>query len=377
MLPLVLTIFPVALAETSHPTFFIYIGTYTESDSKGIYAYRFDPLTGETTPIGLVAESQNPSFLAVHPSARFLYAVNEVDHFESQKSGSVSAFSIDQSAGKLTLLNRVSSLGTGPAHLSLDRRGKYLLVANYGGGSVAVFPIANDGRIGKASSFVQHSGSSVNHDRQAAPHPHQILATKDNRFVLVPDLGTDEVVIYRFDSAEGALTQSRSEFVKTQPGAGPRHLALHPNGRFAYLANEMQSTVLVFSYDANAGSLIDIQTVTTLPKDFTGQNSAAEILTDASGAFLYVSNRGHDSIAVFAINRNNGTLTPIQDLPSGGRTPRNIAIDPTGKWLFAANQDSHNIAIFRVDSRTGRLTPTTNVLHISAPACVTFAPDVR
>jgi len=366
-----------SFAQAADNKYLVYIGTYTGSDSKGIYSYRFNATTGEVTPIGLAAESESPSFLAVHPNGRFLYAVNEIDRFEGEKSGSISAFSIDPSPGKLTLLNRVSSRGDGPAHLSLDKTGKYLFVANYGGGSVAAFPIQDDGRLGPASSFVQHTGSSVNHERQEAPHAHEIVAGNDNRFVLVPDLGLDKVLIYRFDAAKGRLTANDPPFVKTDPGAGPRHLAEHPDGRFAYVLNEMQSTVTVFSYDARAGSMRRIEQLTTLPKDFKGENSTAEITTDAKGRFVYLSNRGHDSIAVFAIDPQKGTLAPLQDVPSGGKTPRNFAIDPTGTWLFAANQESNNITLFRIDSHTGRLTPTQTVLQIGKPVCVIFVPDVR
>lgn len=377
LLAVVVIILLTLSVEAADHKYIIYIGTYTGRDSKGIYAYRFDAISGEVNPIGLVAESENPSFLAAHPSGRFLYAVNEIDQFGGEKSGSISAFSIDRNTGNLTLLNRVSSLGTGTAHLSIDKTGRYLLVANYGGGSVAAFPIHDDGSLGKASSFVQHTGSSVNPERQTGPHAHEIVATNDNRFVLVPDLGLDEVLIYRFNAAKGSLSPNDPAFAKTAPGAGPRHVAVHPTGRFVYVVNEMQSTVSAFSYDAHAGSLRHIETLTTLPKDFTGQNSTAEILTDAKGRFLYLSNRGHDSIAVFAINPHNGTLSPVQDALTGGKTPRNFAIDPTGAWLFAANQESNTVTLFRVDSHTGRLTRTQSVLRTGKPVCVTFVPDVR
>jgi 6-phosphogluconolactonase len=377
LLALVLAVLLTPLAEAADRNYIVYVGTYTESGSKGIYAYRFDATTGVVSSIGLAAETESPLFLATHLSGRFLYATNEISEFNGEKSGSVSAFSVDRNTGKLTLLNRVASRGAAPAHLSLDKTEKYLLVANYGGGSVSAFPIDSDGRLGKASSFVQHTGSSVNAERQAAPHPHEIVATDDNRFVLVPDLGLDEVLIYRFDAAKGSLTPNDPPFAKTGPGAGPRHIALHPNGRFVYVVNEMQSTVSAFSYNTRAGSLQLIETLTTLPKDFSGQNSTAEILTDAKGRFLYLSNRGHDSIAVFAIDSHTGTLSPVQDIPSGGKTPRNFAIDPTGAWLFAGNQESNNITVFEVDSHTGRLTPTKTVLQIGAPACVVFVPDVR
>ena len=366
-----------SFAQAADNKYIVYVGTYTGADSKGIYAYRFNAVTGEVNAIGLAAESESPSFLAAHANGKFLYAVNEIDQFDGEKSGSISAFSIDRTNGKLTLLNRVSSRGGGPAHLSLDKTGKYVLVANYGGGSVAAFPIQDGGRLDPASSFVQHTGSSANPERQEGPHAHEIVATDDNRFVLVPDLGLDKILIYRFDAAKGRLTPNNPAFAKTDPGAGPRHVALHPNGRFVYVVNEMQSTVTVFSYDAHAGSLGRIEQITTLPKDFTEENDTAEILTDAKGRLLYVSNRGRDSIAVFAIDPQKGTLTPLQDIATGGKTPRNFAIDPTGAWLFAANQESNNIMLFRIDGHTGRLSPTQTVLQTGKPVCVTFVLDAQ
>jgi 6-phosphogluconolactonase len=263
--------------EASSGKYFVYVGTYTKKDSKGIYAYRFDAVTGETTPVGLVAETENPSFLAAHPGGRFLYAVNEIDKFNGQASGAVSAYSIDRKTGGLSLLNQVPSMGAGPAHLSLDKTGKYLLIANYGGGSVAAFPVAKDGWVGKPSGFVQHTGSSVNPDRQTSPHAHAIVVSNDNRFAVVADLGLDELLVYKFDAAKGSLTPNDPKFAKTDPGAGPRHLAFHPNNKFVYVVNEMQSTVSAFSYDGQAGKLHSLQRLSTLPKDYTGQNSTAEI----------------------------------------------------------------------------------------------------
>jgi 6-phosphogluconolactonase len=358
--------------EASSGKYFVYVGTYTKKDSKGIYAYRFDAVTGETTPVGLVAETENPSFLAAHPGGRFLYAVNEIDKFNGQASGAVSAYSIDRKTGGLSLLNQVPSMGAGPAHLSLDKTGKYLLIANYGGGSVAAFPVAKDGWVGKPSGFVQHTGSSVNPDRQTSSHAHAIVVSNDNRFAVVADLGLDELLVYKFDAAKGSLTPNDPKFAKTDPGAGPRHLAFHPNNKFVYVVNEMQSTVSAFSYDGQAGKLHSLQRLSTLPKNYTGQNSTAEIWVDRNGKFLYLSNRGHDSIAVFAIDSGNGTLSPVEDVPTGGRTPRNFAIDPTGTWLFVANQESNNIVLFRVNPNTGRLTPAQQVLQTTAPVCISF-----
>ncbi len=352
--------------------YLIYVGTYTAQKSKGVYAYRFDGATGQLTSIGLVAETTQPSFLAVHPSRRFLYAVNEIADYEGRKSGAVSAFAIDRRSGKLTFLNEVSSRGTDPCYVSLDKTGKYVLVANYSGGSVAMFPVLEDGRLGEASAFVQHVGSSVNRERQEGPHAHSINLSPDNRFAIAADLGLDEMLIYRFDPTKGSLAPNDPPFAKVNPGAGPRHFAFHPSGRSAYVINEMQSTVTAFSYDAARGVLRVLQTISTLPKDFAGHSDTAEVQVHPSGKFLYGSNRGHDSIAVFAIDSGKGTLTPVAHVPTQGKTPRNFGIDPTGSYLFAANQDSDNIVVFRIDAKTGRLTPTGQVLEVPTPVCVKF-----
>jgi 6-phosphogluconolactonase len=356
--------------------YLVYVGTYTEegSKSKGVYAYRFDPDTAEITPAGLAAETINPSFLAVHENRRFLYAVNEVTTYKGRKSGAVSAFAIDRATGKLTLLNQVASKGADPCYITVDKTGKYVLVANYTGGSVAVFPVLKDGRLGEASAVVQHTGHGTNPERQEGPHAHSIDLSPDNRFAIVDDLGLDESIVYRFDSAKGSLIPNGAQFGKADPGAGPRHFALHPNSHFAYVINEMQSAVSVFTYDAAAGVLRPLQTISTLPQGFSEHNEDAEIEVHPSGKFLYASNRGHDSIAVFAIDANKGTLTPIQYAPTKGKTPRSFEIDPTGSLLFAANEKSNNIVVFRIDQQTGRLTPTGQVLEVAEPVCVKFVP---
>jgi 6-phosphogluconolactonase len=351
-----------------------YVGTYTEQGSEGIYAYRFDPATGRSTSLGLAARTDNPSFLAVDPKGRFLYAVNETGAFQGEPTGAISVFAIDRGSGRLDLVQQVSSLGRDPAHLSLDKTGRYLLAANYSGGSVAVFPVGHDGRLGPRSAFVQHAGSSVNPDRQAGPHPHSIQVTPDNRFVLVTDLGLDKLLMYGFDETAGSLTPGRPEFVAMDPGAGPRHIAFAPSGKFVYAVNELASTVAVFAYDPGPGTLVRKQTVPTLPKDFSGKNTAAEIAVDAKGRFLYVSNRGDDSIGVFGIDPKKGDLTPVERVPSGGRTPRQFLIDPTGAWLFAANQNSNNINIFKIDPASGRLTATSGALKVVSPVCMLIVP---
>ncbi|MGB0006617.1 MAG: lactonase family protein [Candidatus Sulfotelmatobacter sp.] len=357
-------------------SYLMYVGTYTQegSTSKGIYVYGYDAGSAKITSIGLAAQTINPSFLAVHPNHRFLYAVNEVGNYKGQKSGAVSAFAIDSTTGKLTLLNQVASGGADPCYITVDKTGKFVLVANYTGGSVSVFPILKDGSLGEASAFVQHTGHGTNPKRQEAPHAHSIDLSLDNRFAIVDDLGLDETLVYKFDSSKGSLTLNDPPFAKANAGAGPRHFALDPNGKFAYVINEMGSTVSVFDYDAGSGVLHPVQTISTIPQGFTELNEDAEIEVHPSGKFLYASNRGHDSIAVFAIDPNKGTLTLIEYVPTKGQSPRNFQIDPTGRLLFAANEKSDNIVIFRINVQTGRLTPTGKVLDISQPVCVRFVP---
>ena len=361
-----------ARVHARNARYLVYVGTYTTSKSKGIYAYRFDTDSGRLTSLGLVAETVNPSFLAVDPSRRFLYAVNEISNYAGGKGGGVSAFAIDRATGKLTFLNEVSSRGREPCHVSLDKTGKFVMVANYGGGSAAVFPVLADGRLGEASAFVEHHGSSVNPERQEGPHAHSIAPSPDNRFVLAADLGLDRLLVYHFDPAQGSLKPNDPPFATVKPGAGPRHFAFHPSGRFVYTINEMGSSITAFSYDAARGSLRELETVSTLPKDFAGASDTAELEAHPSGKFLYGSNRGHDSIAVFAIDGGKGTLTLVEHVPTGGKTPRSFAIDPAGSCLVVANQDSDNVVVFRIDARTGRLTPTGKVSDVPSPVCVTF-----
>ena len=353
--------------------YLVYVGTYTTKyPSKGIYAFRFDAATGQLSPIGLAAESQDPSFLAVDPSEKYLYAVNEIDNYNGGNGGAVSAFAIDHKSGMLTLLNQVSTHGAGPCHLSLDKTGRYVLVANYDGGSVSTFPVQYDGSLGLIAGFVEHSGSSVDKLRQEGPHAHWIGTSLDNRFAIVADLGLDDVLVYRLDLTKGSLTPADPPYAQVKPGSGPRHFAFHPNGKFAYVLNEMASNVTTFAYQPQKGSLSAIQTISTLPKDYSGPKRAAEIVAHPSGKSLYASNRGHDSIAVFAIHPTKGTLTLAASTATKGRTPGNFAVDPTGTFLLAANQDSGNIVVFRVDATTGALTPTGQVVETPAPVCITF-----
>jgi 6-phosphogluconolactonase len=357
--------------------YLVYVGTYTnKTASKGIYAYLFDPGIGKLSALGVAAESEDPSFLAVDRSGKFLYAVNEIDHFGAQKSGAISAFAINLKDGKLTLLNQAATQGAGPCHISLDKTGKYALVANYDGGSIAVFPIREDGGLAPASAFVQHSGSSVDKERQQAPHAHWIGTSPDNRFALAADLGLDEILVYRFNAAKGTLTPNIPPYAKVNPGAGPRHLAFHPNGKFVYMLTEMENSVTAFAYKTGNGALSPLQTISTLSilrKDYSGPKEAAEIAVHPSGKFLYASNRANiDTITAFSIDPAKGTLKLKDEYPTMGKTPRNFAIDPTGKFLLAANQESNNIVVFRIDTTTGALAPTGEIAEVPAPVCITF-----
>jgi 6-phosphogluconolactonase len=351
----------------------LYIGTYTNHGSQGIYVGEFDPGNGSLRAPELAAATANPSFLAVTPSRQFLYAVNETDHFDGQSTGGVSAFAIDSATGKLTLLNQVSSMAPGPAYVTLDRSGHYILVANYDQGSVAVFPIMSDGKIGDFTAFVRHMGSSVDPERQEGPHAHSIAMSPDNRFAIIADLGLDELLVYPFDAARGTLGPAR--VIKTDPGVGPRHLTLADSGKFVYVINEMRSSLTVYSYHASDGAMTPVQSISTLPSSFHGKNTAAEVLLHPSGEFLYASNRGEDnSIAVFAVDRAKGTLTLVEYVATGGKTPRNFAIDPSGKWLLAANQDSNNIVTFRINVKSGRLTRTGHTVEVNSPTILDFVP---
>lgn len=368
-----------AAAAKPQGTYIFYVGTYTvdegkKTNSQGIYVYRYDASTGDVTSLGLAAETTNPSFVALHPNGRFLYAVNEVGNYKGPNSGGVSAFSIDRATGKLTFLNEVASRGADPCYITVDKTGKYVLVANYTGGSVAVFPVLADGKLGEASAFIQHTGHGSDPKRQEAPHAHSIDLSPDNRFAWVDDLGLDELLTYKFDSSKGTLTPSDPPFAKPEvAGSGPRHFALRPDGKFAYVVSEMKGTVTVFSNDTSSGTMHPVQTVSTLPAGFQGAIEDAEIEIHPSGKFLYASNRGDgNSIAIFGIDGAKGALTPIDVTSTQGKTPRSFEIDPTGTLLFAENEESNNIVIFRIDQKTGKLTPTGKVLEVAAPVCLKF-----
>ena len=360
--------------KTSAGNYLVYVGTYTTEQSKGIYAYRFNAATGQFVPLGLAAETSNPSFLAVHPNHKVLYTVNETGNFQNRSSGAVSAFAIDSRTGKLTLLNQVASRGADPCYVAVDKTGRYVLVANYGGGNVAVFPVLKGGKLGEATSVLQYKGAGANPERQESPHAHWIDFSPDNRFVVAADLGLDQLDVYKFSASKGSLIPNQPAVIQLKPGSGVRHFAFHPNARFAYAVNEMQSSVVSFAYDPARGTLHELQTISMLTKDFSGKNDAAEIQIHPSGKFLYASNRGHDSIAVFSIDPAKGTLTPVEYVPTQGKAPRYFAIDPTGSRLLVANQNSGTIVIFQIDSTSGRLTSSGQVLQIASPVCLKFVP---
>jgi 6-phosphogluconolactonase len=347
--------------------YLVYIGTYTNTaKSKGIYAFRFDADTGKLDPLGLAGETQNPSFVAIHPSRRFLYAVAE------GKPATVSSFALDAKTGKLTPLNSEPVPGNGPCYISLDRSGRHAFVANYGSGNILVFPIDADGRVKAPTTNIQHAGTGGDPKRQSGPHAHSIKLSPDEKFAVAADLGVDQLFVYRFDAAAGKLTPNEPPSVKLKPAAGPRHFAFHPNKRVLYSINELASTVSAFGWNGDRGTLTEFQTISSLPSSgFSGNNSTAEIVVHPNGRFVYGSNRGHDSIAVFSADKK-GRLTLVDHTSTQGNVPRNFALDPTGKYLFAANQRTDNIIVFQVDQKTGKLTPTGVKAEVGSPVCVRF-----
>jgi 6-phosphogluconolactonase len=361
-----------AIPSPSHTNIcLVYIGTYTRAQSKGIYVCRMSTATGILTSPALAVPTTNPSFLALHPNHGFLYAVGETT---GASNGTVNAFAIDNTAGHLTFLNQQTSAGRGPCHLAVDASGKCMLVANYGSGSIAALPIHADGSLGSPATSIQHQGSSVDPNRQQGPHAHSVGFDLANRRAFCADLGLDKLLVYRFDPASATLAPNDPPSASVKPGAGARHFVFSPNGRRVYVINEMQSTITAFNYDAKHGALTEFQTVSTLPDRFTGTNTAAEIAIHPNGRFLYGSNRGDNSIAVYAIDDATGKLTLIEHQSTRGKTPRMFAIDPTGNFLLAANQDSNTIVVFRIDPTTGHLTPTGQSIEVSLPSCVTLVP---
>jgi 6-phosphogluconolactonase len=348
-----------------------YVGTYTaKTNSKGIYEFQFDGATGKMSAVEVAGDTKDPSWVVVHPGGKYLYSVNETG-----KASTVSSFAIDFKNGKLTLLNQLPSLGEDPCYLSFDQTGKFLLVANYTSGTVAAFPILADGKLAEHTGLQQHSGMlGPNKERQDGPHAHYIAPSAQNRLVYAADLGLDRVLIYEFDSAKGSLGQPETKAsVEVAPGTGPRHIAFSSSAKFMYVVGEMTSTVTVLAKE-NQGTFHAIQTAKMLPAGFSGRNDAAEIEIHPSGKFLYASNRGHDSIVVYAINQANGLLRQIADVPTGGKEPRHFAIDPSGTFLLAENQLSDTIVEFRLNTATGELTPTGETLSVPSPVCLVFVP---
>lgn len=351
--------------------FTVYVGTYTAPNaSKGIYRFGFDSKTGDATPLELAVETDSPSFLAIHKNGRFLYAVNEMGIYEGHKQGAVSAFSIDPSTKQLNELNKQPSLGADPCHINVDREGKNVLIANYSGGSVAVYPIGGDGGLKTNSSFIQHKGAGTDKSRQGEPHAHSINLDKTGQHALVCDLGLDKVFIYNYNASSGKLSQGG--FGTLKQGSGPRHLALSSDGKVAYVINELSSTLTSFTYNG-AHKLTEVETASTLPQATPG-NSTAEVVIHPNGNFVYGSNRGHNSIAVFSTDVA-GHIKLIQNASVEGKTPRNFVVDPTGNFLIAANQDSNNITFFKIDQTTGKLTYTGKSLQAFKPVCLRFLAD--
>jgi len=363
----------IAISSSAQETW-VYFGTYLSGSSKGIYVSRFDSDTGKLTEPQLAAETRNPSFLAVHPNRRFLYAVGEVDDALGQRAGAVTSFALDPTTGKLTAINQQTSGGTGPCHLSVDAGGRCLLVANYGSGSIAALPIMSDGSLAEAASVIQHKGSSVNPKRQAGPHAHCITPSPDNRFVFVCDLGMDKVLIYRFDPSNALLFPNDPAYAAVAHGAGPRHLAFSSDGHHAYVINEMALTITAFAYSSTNGAMFEEQNVSTVPADYpvSEKDSTAEIALHPNGKFVYASNRGPDSIAVFRVDSKTGRLTLMQNESTQGRTPRHFAIDPDGKWLLAENQHSNSVVVFAIDPASGKLKPAGQSIAIDSPVCALF-----
>ncbi|MFM7152377.1 MAG: lactonase family protein [Gemmataceae bacterium] len=363
---------PKGNAEEKKPEkLLVYVGTYTRgTKSEGIYRMELDLTTGKLSSPALAGKAVNPSFVAIHPSGKYLYSCGEIDDFSRGRkgSGSVDAFAIDAN-GDLSLLNQMPSDGGAPCHLITDRAGKFVLCANYSGGNALVLPIEAEGKLGKATAFVQHKGKSINPARQEGPHAHSINLDSANRYAFVADLGLDKVLIYRFDPEKGTLEANNPGGVNLAPGAGPRHFAFHPNGKYAYVINELDMTVTAFKYDAKTGKLEAIQSVPTVEKQKPG-DSTAEVVVHPSGKFVYGSNRGDNRIAIFRCDEETGKLTPAGHQGKGVNTPRNFAIDPTGKFCLVANQDGHSVLVFKIDPETGGLEPTEHRAEIPSPVCI-------
>ena len=354
---------PLAAADS-----YVYFGTHRSGPGIGFSIAHFDSDTGALTQPRFLIEAVEPAFFVIHPDGRHLYTCN------SGAPGGVSAYEIDRGTGQLTLLNREPSAGDDASYVCLDQTGRYVFIANYQGGNLAALALKSDGSIGARTAFVQHTGHSIDPKRQTRPYAHSIIIDPTNRFVLVADLGLDRLFVYRFDAKDGSLQPNDPPFAAVAPGSGPRHVKFHPNGRWVYLINEMGCTVTAFTWDSARGALTEFQTIPTLPADFKGTNTCAEVEVHPNGKFLYGSNRGHDSIAVFAIDPATGRLTPVEHVPTQGKWPRNFAFDPTGRWMLVTNHNSDNAVVFRMDDATGHLTRTGEPVSVPFPFCERFLP---
>jgi 6-phosphogluconolactonase len=352
-----------------------YVGTYTSKGGRGIHRLRMDSETGGILSHDLVAETANPSFLAIHPGGGFLYCVNELFEFSGKESGAVSSFRVDRPSLGLSEINQVASGGALPAHLSVDRSGKNLLLANYQGAQSAIFRLNDDGSIGPRTAFVQHHGQSVHATRQTQAHPHSLNLDPDERFVLVPDLGTDQILVSGFDPRRGSLTPNDPPFAPVKPGSGPRHLAFHPSGRFAFVICELTSEIACFSYDPAEGRLSAIQKVSILPASPAPENFSAEIAFHPGGRFLYGSVRGSNMIAAVSVDQTSGRMAVVEHAASQGLTPRHFAIEPTGRFMLVANQGSHTVAVLRIAPDSGKLSFTGCTAEIKAPAFILILPS--
>lgn len=351
-----------------------YLGTYTRGNSQGIYRLHAtidgDRVTGE---VELVAETENPSFLAISGDHPRVYAVGEIADYQGKRTGKLAAYQRGD-GGRLTLLNEVAVCGRGPCHVSLDRTESFALVANYGDGTVCSLPIRPLGELGEVASRRQHVGESVIKQRQQGPHAHCIVADPTNRFVLATDLGADKIFVYRFDASSGELAPHDPPAIAMPPGSGPRHLTFHPSGRLALVINELNGTLISMTWDADAGRLAIVDNKSTLPEGFE-HKSCADIHVHPNGRFVYGSNRGHDSIAVFAVDASTGRLDPVDRVPARVKTPRNFGFSPSGKYLFVCGQDSGDISVFAVDAETGGLTPVGEPFAAPTPVCIRFVSE--
>ena len=354
-----LFVWPVAAADLT-----VYFGTHTAGPGKGFSVSHFDTVTGALSKPEFLLETPAPAYYIIAPGGRRLYSCNS--------TGFVSAYSIDPATAQLKLINQKPSGGGDPSYISLDQTGRYVMAANYDGGNIAIWALAPDGSLGERTAFIQHTGSGVNPQRQSHAFAHSIRVDPTNRFVLVADLGLDKLFVYRFDVKDGSLAPNDPPFAKSAPGSGARHVEFHPNGRWVYLITEMGSTIMLFDWDSKRGALAEVQTVSTLPPDFHGTSACAEVRVHPSGKFVYASNRGRDSIAVFSVDPKTGRLTWVEDVPSGGKTPRNFDMDPTAHWMLVTNHDSNTAMVFRIDQQTGKLTPTGQPVTVPSPYCPRF-----